>query len=121
MAKRLPLRAQLLPSERSCEEVNAMRDARADPHPGDKFQCLNGNQFEVAGVVISVAKNGRETRFLYVNRLMKEETRLIVVSFASLHDQVLKAEVIERGSESDPWVYAEHQTAGELSSRYRRW
>jgi hypothetical protein len=91
-----------------------LRDPRVTPRPGDRFRCRSGNEIEVTGVVISVTKEGKETKCLQVIHFYADYMTDKVCPKASVKHQIKQAEILVRGSDLDPWANAERKTASQL-------
>jgi hypothetical protein len=91
-----------------------LRDPRVTPRPGDKFRCRSGNEIEITGVVISVTKEGKETKCLQVIHFYADYMIHRVRPKASVKHQIKRAEILVRGSDLDPWANAERKTASQL-------
>jgi hypothetical protein len=56
--------------ELSLPPEGQVRDPKVTPRPGDRFRFRSGNEIEIIGVVISVAKEGRRNQVPTGNSLL---------------------------------------------------
>jgi hypothetical protein len=87
-----------------------MRDPKSDPHPGDRFRCLNGTELEATGAAISITKADGETQCLYVSGIV--EGRVVnggVSTVGVFKASIRKASMVARGSDADPCGNAERR------------
>ena len=91
-----------------------LRDPKVTPRPGDRFRCRSGNEIEITGVVISVTKEGVETKCLQVSHCYGDYVTHRVCPKTTLKHQIKKAEILVRGSDLDPWANAERKTTSQL-------
>jgi hypothetical protein len=71
-------------------------------------------ELEITGVVISVAKNRKETKCLQVDHSYGDYLTRKFSARESVKNQIKKAEILARGSDLDPWANAERRTASEV-------
>jgi hypothetical protein len=92
------------------ERIGPMRDPKITPHPGDRFRCKNGTELEATGAVFSATKTGGHTPCLYVSRTVAGRVVSRGVSTIGVFRSTIRsAEIVARGSDSDPWANAERR------------